>query len=249
MMSLAARRLGRETRSGMVSMQKGLISSLSLMPESSPNPKALRFVPSDGRLRLLKPGYTSAVEIARSRGLSIDNEALTSPSMVEKAFENEHAAIVLVAPSFISVTTDDFIESDEIEWDAVQQALENGLERDLGDGKWKAIFGDDASDVDETKNGAPVARETLEEQIEHILDEMVRPNLQSDGGDVEFRGLENGVVKLRLIGACQSCPSSTVTLRFGVKNLLTRMFEEVEDVVQVYDRGDLVSRKGEGWTG
>ena len=62
-----------------------------------------------------------------------------------------------------------------------------------------------------------------------------RPTVQEDGGDVIFKGFEDGTVKLRLVGSCTGCPSSTVTLKNGIQNMLQFYIPEVDDVVQVRD--------------
>lgn len=77
--------------------------------------------------------------------------------------------------------------------------------------------------MDQTQNP------TIEEQVQEVLDKL-RPFIQRDGGDIEFVGVENGVVKVRLLGACGSCPASTITLKAGVERAL---IEEVPGVVEV----------------
>lgn len=71
------------------------------------------------------------------------------------------------------------------------------------------------------------------EQIEEVL-ESVRPALQGDGGDVEFVDFKDGVVSLRLIGACGSCPSSTYTLKLGIERLLLDKLPGIKEVEQVF---------------
>jgi len=70
------------------------------------------------------------------------------------------------------------------------------------------------------------------ERVEEVLD-MIRPALQRDGGDIHLMGLEGATVKVRLIGACSGCPSSTYTLRLGVERHLKAMIPEIEEVVTV----------------
>ena len=83
------------------------------------------------------------------------------------------------------------------------------------------------------KDKAPVNRSELELKILELLNEDVRPAIAQDGGDLIFHGLEDGIVKLELIGACGTCPSSTATLHFGIQNLLMEEFDEVKGVEQV----------------
>ena len=73
----------------------------------------------------------------------------------------------------------------------------------------------------------------MREQVEAVL-EKVRPMLQSDGGDIELVDVENGVVSVRLTGACGACPSSTMTLKMGVERALQQEIPEVKEVQQVF---------------
>ncbi len=70
------------------------------------------------------------------------------------------------------------------------------------------------------------------DQVLEVLDKL-RPFLQRDGGDVELVDVEDGIVKLRLLGACGSCPSSTITLKAGIERALLEEIEGIEEVVQV----------------
>ncbi len=71
------------------------------------------------------------------------------------------------------------------------------------------------------------------DEVLEVLDKL-RPFLQRDGGDVELVDVEDGVVKLKLMGACGSCPSSTITLKAGIERALLEEVEGIEDVIQVY---------------
>lgn len=78
-----------------------------------------------------------------------------------------------------------------------------------------------------------VKDEQLYDQVLEVLDKL-RPFLQRDGGDVELAEIEDGVVKLRLMGACGSCPSSTITLKAGIERALFEEVEGVKEVIQVF---------------
>jgi len=71
------------------------------------------------------------------------------------------------------------------------------------------------------------------DEVLEVLDKL-RPFLQRDGGDVELVDVEDGIVKLRLMGACGSCPSSTITLKAGIERALLEEVEGIQDVVQVF---------------
>lgn len=74
---------------------------------------------------------------------------------------------------------------------------------------------------------------SMYDEVLEVLDKL-RPFLQRDGGDVELVDVEDGIVKLRLMGACGSCPSSTITLKAGIERALLEEVEGIKDVVQVF---------------
>ena len=77
--------------------------------------------------------------------------------------------------------------------------------------------------------------------IKELLDSRIRPTVQEDGGDIIFLGYEDGIVKLKMQGSCSSCPSSIVTLKNGVQNMLQFYIPEVISVEQVKDEADKVT--------
>lgn len=77
------------------------------------------------------------------------------------------------------------------------------------------------------------AQGTMYDEVLDVLDKL-RPFLQRDGGDVELVDVEDGIVKLRLVGACGSCPSSTITLKAGIERALLEEVEGVQEVMQVF---------------
>jgi Fe-S cluster biogenesis protein NfuA len=81
--------------------------------------------------------------------------------------------------------------------------------------------------------GLRVEEIEMEDKVRQILETQIRPLLQREGGDIEFVGLEDNVVKVRLQGACRGCPASQMTLQMGVERLLREEVPEVERVVAV----------------
>ncbi|MHA0856687.1 NifU family protein [Paenibacillus sp. CMAA1364] len=77
------------------------------------------------------------------------------------------------------------------------------------------------------------AQSTMYDEVLDVLDKL-RPFLQRDGGDVELVDVEDGIVKLRLMGACGSCPSSTITLKAGIERALLEEVDNIQDVIQVF---------------
>jgi Fe-S cluster biogenesis protein NfuA len=76
-------------------------------------------------------------------------------------------------------------------------------------------------------------QDTMYDEVLDVLDKL-RPFLQRDGGDVELVDVEDGIIKLRLMGACGSCPSSTITLKAGIERALLEEVDGVVEVVQVF---------------
>lgn len=79
------------------------------------------------------------------------------------------------------------------------------------------------------------------QMIKELLDTRIRPTVQEDGGDIVFMGYEDGIVKLKMQGSCSSCPSSIVTLKNGVQNMMQFYIPEVIGVEQVQDEADKVT--------
>jgi len=189
-----------------------------LLMEMTPNPNARRFVAADGSNFLDSPLMRRKKEATIKEGV----ESGTGTTV----------AAVLLAEGFVSVTLREEPGCDSV-WEEIQDCVRRSL-----------------PSVEETAAEREQAEEGIEDVeddsvgvlsvILEVLDERVRPNLNMDGGDVQFRGFdeETGVVKLRLIGSCVGCPSSTVTLKFAIKNLLTSLIDEVKDVEQVFDAED-----------
>lgn len=82
-------------------------------------------------------------------------------------------------------------------------------------------------------NFQPQEESAIVKEIKEVISEKIRPTIQEDGGDLEFVCYEDGIVQVRLQGACTTCPSSEITLKNGIRNMLQYHFPEIQDVVQV----------------
>jgi Fe-S cluster biogenesis protein NfuA len=126
---------------------------------------------------------------------------------------------VLVAPRFVTVNKDEGLS-----WPELVPQIKAAI-RDFLDS------GDMAVPDTELEYGHitdPLAR-----QVVQILDEFIRPAVAQDGGDIIFRGIDDGIVLVKLIGSCSSCPSSTATLRIGVERMLMEELPDIRGVRQV----------------
>ena len=81
----------------------------------------------------------------------------------------------------------------------------------------------------------PISDDPLVQQICELLDTRIRPAVAQDGGDITFEGFQEGIVYLKMKGACSGCPSSTATLKAGIENMLKYYVPEIKEVQQVYD--------------
>lgn len=151
-------------------------------------------------------------------------DAYCSP-LARQLFRIDGVKSVFLGPDFITITRSD----ENMEWKvikpdvfaAIMDFFTSGLPVVSEDGKLNA---DTAPSDDDDEVVA---------MIKELLDTRIRPTVQDDGGDVLYRGFEDGVVKLKLQGSCTSCPSSIVTLKNGIQNMLQFYVPEVESVEQV----------------
>ena len=87
--------------------------------------------------------------------------------------------------------------------------------------------------LDSKQNEDKIDLSEIEKNIIKILDEKIRPAVSRDGGDIKFKSFKDGVVKVKLQGSCSGCPSSTMTLKQGVQNLLCHYIPEIKEVIAV----------------
>ena len=125
--------------------------------------------------------------------------------------------LVLIAKQFVTVR-----KKPDRDWDHMLPALIAQVQESLFLGEMAVYEGD--------ARNTPTHRTVVEQKILQLLDEEIRPAIAQDGGDCTYEGFEDGIVKLRLIGACGTCPSSVTTLKMGIERLLV---EEIPEVVGV----------------
>ncbi|MDF9800208.1 Fe-S cluster biogenesis protein NfuA [Catalinimonas alkaloidigena] len=177
--------------------------------ESNPNPNSLKFV-------------TNLVLIPEGESFDFpDAESAAHAPLAQELFELAHVERVFYMSNFITVT-----KSQEVEWVEIQDKVKNHIKSFLEEGK--AILVNEA-----VANGTAINEEDSEtvKKIKGILDEYIRPAVEQDGGAISFHSYDEGVVKVLLQGSCSGCPSSTVTLKAGIENLLKTMLPgEVNEV-------------------
>ena len=174
--------------------------------EITPNPNALKFIPGK------KVSNSGPYEITKKD--DIKNELvrnILSISGVEGVFLGE---------DFISVN-----KNDKTKWDDVKHIVVSLINDFYSDGNEIVI--------DENLTESRPDLQEIEQKIVKILDEKIRPAVARDGGDIKFKEFKDGIVKVQLQGSCSGCPSSTMTLKQGVQNLLCHYLPEVKEVIAI----------------
>ncbi|MEM7241898.1 MAG: NifU family protein [Pseudomonadota bacterium] len=179
-----------------------------IQTESTPNPATLKFLPGQDVMASGTADFPSV------------DSAGNSP-LATRIFAVNGATGVFLGPDFITVT-----KADDIEWDHIKPALLGAIMEHFQSGA-PVIEGADASGGHAAHEGEDAE---IVDQIKELLDTRVRPAVAQDGGDITFHGFDRGVVYLHMQGACAGCPSSTITLKMGIENLLRHYIPEVTEV-------------------
>lgn len=185
---------------------------IEIYTEMTPNPESLKFVTN----RHILPNFQ----------LDFKTKELAANSELAKTlFEIPFVNGVFIANNFVTIT-----KKQEFEWFEITPELKDALKHFLESGKQPVEDSLLPKDVLQAQK-SEAANEDPETKIKELLDKYVKPAVQGDGGHIEFKSFDQGVVTLSLQGSCSSCPSSTLTLKSGIEGLLKRMVPEVEEVV------------------
>jgi Fe-S cluster biogenesis protein NfuA len=179
---------------------------VNIYTEANPNPNSLKFVVDF----MLLPE-------AENLDFATLMEAEKCPLAID-LFKFNFVKRVFIAANFVTITKDEAAD-----WSDISPLLKSFIKGFLEDGK-PLLIGE--IDAIATENDSEVVT-----KIKVLLDEYVRPAVEQDGGAITFHSFVDGIVKVNLKGSCSGCPSSTVTLKAGIENLLKRMVPEVQEVV------------------
>jgi len=179
-----------------------------IQTEQTPNPATLKFIPGETVLE-------NGTMFFENR-----DDASVSP-LAQVLFDIDGVSAVFLGADFITV------ENDKVDWDELKPAILGTIMEHYTAGL-PVVTGEAKSEVaDDDADPEIVA------QINELLDTRVRPAVARDGGDITYHGFRDGIVYLRMQGACSGCPSSTATLKYGIQNLLKHYIPEVESVEPV----------------
>ena len=174
--------------------------------EVTPNPNSLKFLPGK------KVSNSGPYEISDKNG--IEN------GLVRNILSINGVDSIFLGEDFISVNKKDLIN-----WNEIKHIVISLINDFYSDGKEFVI---DESVKDENND-----LNEIEQKIIKILDQKIRPAVAKDGGDIKFKEFKDGIVKVQLQGSCSGCPSSTMTLKQGVQNLLCHYLPEVKEVIAI----------------
>ena len=174
--------------------------------EITPNPNSLKFL----------PGKT----VSNSGPYEITNKENIQNELVRNILSINGVMGIFLGKDFISVNKNDLIK-----WEEIKHIVISFINDFYSDGREFVI--------DENLETQSNDLNEIENRIVKILDEKIRPAVAKDGGDIKFKEFKNGIVKVQLQGSCSGCPSSTMTLKQGVQNLLCHYLPEVKEVVAI----------------
>jgi Fe-S cluster biogenesis protein NfuA len=174
--------------------------------EVTPNPNSLKFLPGK--------------KVSNSGPYEITNKDETQNELVRNLLSINGVEGIFLGEDFISINKKEIIK-----WDEIKHIVISFINDFYSEGKEFVI--------DESLEEQNLNLDDLEQKIVKILDEKIRPAVARDGGDIKFKEFKDGVVKVQLQGSCSGCPSSTMTLKQGVQNLLCHYLPEVKEVVAI----------------
>ena len=178
-----------------------------IQTESTPNPATLKFMPGQSVLDLGTADFPTA------------DTASKSP-LANRIFAVGDVAGVFLGSDFITVT-----KAESSDWDHIKPAILGAIMEHFQSGA-PALEGEAAAaHAEHTGEDGDIVT-----QIKELLDTRVRPAVAQDGGDITFHGFDRGIVYLHMQGACAGCPSSMLTLKMGIENLLRHYIPEVVEV-------------------
>tara|TARA_B100001121_G_scaffold273181_1_gene260152 strand:- start:385 stop:924 length:540 start_codon:yes stop_codon:yes gene_type:complete len=174
--------------------------------EVTPNPNSLKFLP--GKV------------VSNCGSFEVSKKDKTNNELIRNLLSINGVQGIFLGKDFISIN-----KYDDTSWDEIKHIVISLINDFYSNGKECVIENDLNDSVGDFSE--------IEKKIIKILDQKIRPAVAKDGGDIKFKEFKNGIVKVQLQGSCSGCPSSTMTLKQGVQNLLCHYLPEVKEVEAV----------------
>ncbi len=182
--------------------------AITIYTEANPNPNSLKFVLN---FLLLPEGVSRDYP---------DKESASEAPLAAELFDFPYVKRVFYMSNFVTVT-----KGEATDWHEIKGTIQHYIKAFLEEGKQILT----EKEVEEDHKVLDTDTD-IEAKIKGVLDEYIRPAVEMDGGAISFSSFVDGKVKVLLQGACSGCPSSTVTLKAGIENLLKKMIPEVQEV-------------------
>ena len=177
-----------------------------IQTEKTPNPNSLKFLPGKN--------------VSNHGSYEVNKKDETNNELLRNLLSINGVEGIFLGKDFISIN-----KHDNVSWDEIKHIVISLINDFYLSGKECVIeknLNEDTKDLKE-----------IEKKIIKILDQKIRPAVAKDGGDIKFKEFKDGVVKVQLQGSCSGCPSSTMTLKQGVQNLLCHYLPEVKEVISI----------------
>ena len=174
--------------------------------EVTPNPNSLKFLPGKS--------------VSKAGSFEITKKDEINNELIRNLLSVNGIEGIFLGKDFISIN-----KYDDTSWEDIKHIIISLINDFYSSGKESVI----ENDLQENSNDFG----DLEKKIIKILDEKIRPAVAKDGGDIKFKEFKDGIVKVQLQGSCSGCPSSTMTLKQGVQNLLCHYLPEVKEVIAI----------------
>jgi Fe-S cluster biogenesis protein NfuA len=190
-----------------------------LYTEQTPNPETLKFVTN----QMLYPKSTADFKEGQE-----DLAKEWSP-LATALFELPHVKGVYICNNFVTIT-----KSFNFDWNDIMLDLKNFIKNYLQEGGEVVKEGFENLKTQLTEEEATVYTgddAVIVQKIKDMIQTYVKPAVEMDGGNIEFKSYQDGIVSLTMQGSCSGCPSSTVTLKSGIEGMMKRMIPEVKEVV------------------
>ena len=175
--------------------------------QKTPNPNSIKFFPGK--------------KVSLSGSYEIINKNESNNELIRNILSINGVTGIFLAEEFLSVN-----KKEGINWDDLKHIIISFINEYYAEGREYIV-----SNAQE--NNSENDLKEIEKKIVKILETKVRPAVEKDGGDIKFKNYENGIVTVQLQGSCSGCPSSTMTLKQGVQNLLCHYLPEVKEVIAV----------------
>ncbi len=187
---------------------------ISIYTEMTPNPETMKFVAN----KLLYPG----------KSIDFQDETFASASpLAKELFSFPFIKSVFIASNFVTLTK----TSDTEDWHDIIPSIKQFLKEYLEENKPVVIEEEAAKIKQESTNIVLSDDDDVVKRIKELLENYVKPAVEMDGGAIQFKSYDDGVVNLTLQGSCSGCPSSMITLKAGIEGMMKRMIPEVKEVV------------------